>query len=134
MGRGCYHTLSEDRDVLAYWLDLCPSDDHDPDDHDPSDAAEYLLDALRECLAERYVRINDDRYAVGEWSELHLELDPDDRVVLDWRTVAEDRQRGLALYHRWNRYVLAIRYINQTFPLARASSGWTYTQYAVGVL
>ena len=129
MGRGCYHTLSEDRDVLAYWLDLNVSEDDDADYFTAWD-----LHWLRELLTERYVRINDDRYAVGEWYELHLVHDPDDRVVLDWRIVADDRQRGLALYHRWNRYVLAIQYINQALPLCRASSGWTYTEYAVGTL
>ena len=131
MGAGCYYTLPDNRDILAYWLDVPASDE----DEDYSDNFECELDYLKEVLLSlplcheyngqlyygKQFKIDLDSTYYGDGILINLVID-----MYDWSEKYNFVLSNLdKVYHR------IIKHVNKSLPLKRAAGAWCSANFAV---
>jgi hypothetical protein len=132
MGAGCYYTLPDNRDILAYWLDVPASDE----DEDYSDNFECELDYLKEVLLSlplcheyngqlyygKQFKIDLDSTYYGDGILINLVID-----LYDWSEKYNFVLSNLdKVYHR------IIKHVNKSLPLKRAAGSWCSAEYGIG--
>jgi len=134
MGAGCFYTLPDSRDVLAYWLSV----DYDAslDEFENSDnfdcEVQYLKDVLKQLpLCEEYnntlfygkhFKINLDSTYNGDGILINLVLDLPDY----------DHSFNFVLSNLGKVYNRIIKHVNKSLPLRRAAGAWCSVQYGIG--
>jgi hypothetical protein len=134
MGAGCYYTLPDSRDVLAYWLAI--EFDESLDEFENSDNFECELEYLKNILLDlplcgqfngklyygKNFKIDLDSTYHGDGILINLIIDlPEYNEKYNF--VASNLER---VYNR------IIKHVNKSLPLKRAAGAWCSAQYAIG--
>lgn len=135
MGAGNRYTLSENRDVLAFQLDVS-CDCWEENIYD-CDCKECQLDYLKEIifklpLAKKY-GMNDarDSFYYGEMFTITLENNySGDAIVIGFELQNDFEQYGLQLHNCERTYMKVIKHINKYLPLF-VGHGYTSSHYEI---
>lgn len=134
MGAGCYYTLPDNRDVLAYWLAV--DFDEELDEYENSDNYACDLEYLKELLLQlplcheyngqlyygKHFKIDLDSTYHGDGILINLIVDLYDYNE-KYNFVVSNLER---VYNR------IIKHINKSLPLKRAAGAWCSAQFAIG--
>lgn len=137
MGAGCYYTLPDNREILAYWIDLTlDQGDENSDEFDTDFYSEIMADDLKECLLDlplcheyhgqlyygKHFKIDLASTYYGDGLLINLSVD-----LYDWSDnynfVASNLDR---VYNR------IIKHVNKSFKLCRAAGAWCRAEFAIG--
>lgn len=133
MGVGCYYTLPDSRDVLAYWLDVPPADEESEDN---SFSFDCDLDYLKEILLTlplcheyngqlyygKQFKIDLDSTHYGDGILINLVID-----LYDY-----DPKYNFVLSQLEKVYHRIIKHVNKSLPLKRAAGAWCSASYNIG--
>jgi hypothetical protein len=133
MGAGCYYTLPDNRDVLAYWLDIGYEFEGQEDNSDYFDCE---LDNLESVLLElplcskyngqlyygKQFKIDLDSTYNGDGILINLIVD-----LYDY-----DKKYNFVVSNLEKVYNRIIKHVNKSLPLRRAAGAWCSAQFAIG--
>lgn len=132
MGAGCYYTLPDSRDVLAYWLDVPQPEDGE----DFSDNFDCELEYIKDCLLQLPLctEYNGQLYYGDSFK---IELDSTYygdgiliNLVIDKPDYNEKYYFILSMLERV--YLKIIKHLNKVMPLKRAAGAWCSASYGIG--
>lgn len=151
MGAGCHYTLTDNRNIRAYWVSLSDYDNEDGEDEEEisaSRAEEYtmlvedLVSLVQELPLGQTSRSTFDRnsrknpeVAYGQFFK--MEFSPTyygDGIILDLQFAGDSEDNPLARNIHQQVYEKIARAINKQYELCIATSGYTSHTYETGAL
>lgn len=136
MGAGCYYTLPQNRDILAYWIDLPESDDQDSDNS-------WIFDATVENISETLLELPlcsfADQYSFWYGKHYKIELVStyygDGLQILLSVDLPEYHEKFNFFASNLTKvYAKIIKHVNKDFDLKRAAGSWSSTTIEIGAL
>jgi hypothetical protein len=129
MGAGCYYTLPQNRDILAYWVDVTLDDEDRDLGWDDSDFHDVLLDDLKSCILELPLSYDKKGTQIYYGKHYIIELEPTyygDGILIHLSVDLEDwRDLYPLMYVNLEKvYNKIVKHINKSFSLKRAAGSW----------
>ena len=137
MGAGCYYTLPDSRDMLAYWVSLeLDQTEEDRDEFDSEFYHEIMMEDLTSLLLElplckeyNGVLYYGDNFTI----ELPSTYYGDGILInLVMRLPDYDEKYNFVLSNLERVYKRIIKHVNKSLPLRRAAGAWCSASYAIG--
>lgn len=136
MGAGCYYTLPQNRDILAYWIELPESDDQDSDDS-------WIFDCMVENIGETLLTLPlcDVVDQFSFWYGKHYKIElvsthyGDGLQILLSVDLPEYHEKFNFFASNLSKvYAKIIKHVNKDFDLKRAAGSWCSTTIEKGSL